>query len=182
MIDIDKSIENGEISSSDGTYMRSHIHRLIYLGGLFFYVFYGDSFEIKGIKEIIAIVLFSALVIGVYWNAIINHFKGNKLLKISTNLSLVENQEITRKTIERLHWKLIEENPQYFMATNNNEYYFLDYEIRIICLDNLILFNYRSVRKGGGRKALNGPIENGKYRLIFEEEFQRQKNKTNNEK
>ena len=175
-MDIDKSIEKKELFHSDGTYMRSRIYRLVFLGGLYFYVFYGDSFEIKGIKEIIAIMLFSALVIGVYWNAIINHFKGNKLLKISTNLSSAENERIGRKTIKRLHWKIEEEKPRYLMATNNNEYNFLDYEVRIICLDNQILFNYRSVGKGGGLKALNGPIENEKYKQIFAEEFQRQKN------
>jgi hypothetical protein len=180
-MDIEKSIEKKELFHSDGTYMRSRIYRLVYLGGLFFYAFYGKPFEVIEMREIICITLFLALIIWVGHNAFINHFKGNKLLEISTNLSSVENEKIARKTIKRLHWKIKEEKPRYFMATNNNEYNLLDYEIRIICLDNQILFNYRSVGKGGGLKALNGPIENEKYRLIFAEEFQRQKT-TNNEK
>lgn len=76
----------------------------------------------------------------------------------------------------RLHWKLKEEEEYYFMATNNNENDMLDYEIRVFCLENEILFNYRSVHKGGCNKTLYGPIVNEKYRIIFEEEFQRQNN------
>ena len=116
-------------------------------------------------------------------NAFLNYSKGNKLLDISTKLSLIENSKIAKKTIERLHWKIELEEQNYYIATNNNdEYNWNDYEATVICLEGKILFNYRGLGKGGSRKALYGPIENEKHRLIFEEEFHRQKNGKNGKK
>ncbi len=182
MIDVDKSIKNGELSRSDGTYMRLFAYRTILITGFIIYSFFQLPSKEIGFREIIAIILVLALMVWAGRNAFQNYFNGNKLLNIQTKLSIIQNCKIARKTIERLHWKIRIEGENYFIATYNyDDYDWNDYEITIICLDGKILFNYRGMRKGRPRKALFGPVENEKYRLIFAEEFQRQKT-TNNEK
>lgn len=175
MIDVNKSIENGELSYSDGSLMRPFPYRTILLIGFIIYsCFLLPSNEI-GLKEIIAVILLLILLSWLGRNAFQNYFNGNKLLNISTKLSALENNEITRKTIERLHWKIRIDEQNFFIATNNNdEYDWNDYEITVICLNRRNLFNYRALSKGGSRKALFAPIENEKFKTIFEEEFQRQ--------
>jgi len=87
-MDVDKSIENGELTYSDGSLFRPFPFRMIVIIGIILYACYQTILEEFGMKEAIAVVLILGLVFWFSKNLFFNYADGNKLLTIPTELNV----------------------------------------------------------------------------------------------